>query len=275
VFTAFRQAVERAAVTAASAARAALPAGRRHHAAPKTTEPTEPPTMRRFEVDARSSFPYTQPAFHGGEAAALAHLRYFASDRPHRYKATRNGRRRLLQQVLALAGQRRCRRAPPTPTSRPSRRAGRQRRQLLLWFELLWRDYFRFLHLKYGRRLYRAAGLGKQPAPPRPRRLGRWCRGETGEPLVDAAMRELAATGFMSNRLRQLAATSSTTSAATGGPAPRGSRPSSSTTTYSNQGNWLYIAGRGTDPRGGRRFDPIKQAREHDPPAASAAWSQP
>ena len=29
-----------------------------------------------------------------------------------------------------------------------------------LWFELLWRDYFRFLHLQHGRRLYRARGLG-------------------------------------------------------------------------------------------------------------------
>ena len=34
---------------------------------------------------------------------------------------------------------------------------------------------------------------------------------------------------------------------------------------YSNQGNWLYIAGRGTDPRGGRRFDPQQQAAQHDP----------
>ena len=33
---------------------------------------------------------------------------------------------------------------------------------------------------------------------------------------------------------------------------------------YSNQGNWPYIAGRGTDPRGGRRFNPIKQAQDHD-----------
>jgi deoxyribodipyrimidine photo-lyase len=33
---------------------------------------------------------------------------------------------------------------------------------------------------------------------------------------------------------------------------------------YSNQGNWLYIAGRGTDPRGGRRFNPQKQAQDHD-----------
>jgi deoxyribodipyrimidine photo-lyase len=33
---------------------------------------------------------------------------------------------------------------------------------------------------------------------------------------------------------------------------------------YSNQGNWLYIAGRGTDPQGGRRFDPVKQAATYD-----------
>jgi len=33
---------------------------------------------------------------------------------------------------------------------------------------------------------------------------------------------------------------------------------------YSNQGNWLYIAGRGTDPRGGGRFNIEKQQRDHD-----------
>ena len=33
----------------------------------------------------------------------------------------------------------------------------------------------------------------------------------------------------------------------------------------SNQGNWAYIAGVGTDPRGGRRFNPAKQARDYDP----------
>ncbi len=33
---------------------------------------------------------------------------------------------------------------------------------------------------------------------------------------------------------------------------------------YSNQANWLYIAGRGTDPRGGRRFNPAKQSQDHD-----------
>ena len=34
---------------------------------------------------------------------------------------------------------------------------------------------------------------------------------------------------------------------------------------YSNQGNWLYIAGKGTDPRGGRPFNVAKQTQDHDP----------
>jgi deoxyribodipyrimidine photo-lyase len=33
----------------------------------------------------------------------------------------------------------------------------------------------------------------------------------------------------------------------------------------SNQGNWLYLAGRGTDPRDGRRFEPLRQAAMYDP----------
>ena len=80
-------------------------------------------------------------------------------------------------------------------------------------------------------------------------------------------MRELAATGFMSNRLRQLVA--SYLIHDLGGDWRAGAAWFEAQLidydVYSNQGNWLYIAGRGTDPRGGRRFDPIKQAREHDP----------
>jgi deoxyribodipyrimidine photo-lyase len=33
---------------------------------------------------------------------------------------------------------------------------------------------------------------------------------------------------------------------------------------YSNQGNWLYLSGHGTDPRGSRRFNPDKQAKDYD-----------
>jgi len=87
-------------------------------------------------------------------------------------------------------------------------------------FELLWRDFFRFMGAKVGDGLFRRYG----PVPPRASSssagslpgwrnpesdgeaaaaLARWKAGATGTPLVDANMRELAATGFMSNRGRQ------------------------------------------------------------------------
>jgi deoxyribodipyrimidine photo-lyase len=89
-------------------------------------------------------------------------------------------------------------------------------------------------------------------------------------PLVDAAMQELAVTGYLSNRLRQVVA--SHLVYALNGDWRSGAAWFESQLidydVYSNQGNWLYIAGRGTDPRGGRRFNATKQAAEHDPDGA-------
>jgi len=139
-----------------------------------------------------------------------------------------------------------------------------------LWFELLWRDYFRFLHLQHGARLYRARGLANEvrhAERPDVQGFERWRRASTGEPLVDAAMRELETTGYLSNRLRQVVA--SYLVHELGGDWRAGAAWFESQLVdydvYSNQGNWLYIAGRGTDPRGGRRFNVRKQAAEYDP----------
>jgi deoxyribodipyrimidine photo-lyase len=138
-----------------------------------------------------------------------------------------------------------------------------------IWFELLWRDYFRFLHLQHGRKLYRKQGLGDDvlsKVPDNKQGFSRWCEGRTGEPLVDAGMRELAATGWLSNRMRQVVA--SFLIYDLGGDWRAGAAWFESQLidydVYSNQGNWLYIAGRGTDPRGGRRFNPQMQAQQHD-----------
>ena len=146
-----------------------------------------------------------------------------------------------------------------------------------LWFELLWRDYFRFLHLRYGAKLYTARGLSNDPpAAHNARGFRRWCEGETGVPLVDAGMRELAATGFLSNRMRQIVA--SYLIYDLGGDYRAGAawfeHQLIDYDPYSNQGNWLYVAGRGTDPRGGRRFDIAWQTQQHDPDGSyRRTWS--
>ncbi|MEL7001746.1 MAG: DASH family cryptochrome, partial [Bacteroidota bacterium] len=74
-----------------------------------------------------------------------------------------------------------------------------------LIFELLWRDYFRFIAKKHKNNLFKITGI-------RNRRkefqndhdvFMKWVNGETGEPFANANMIELKRTGYMSNRGRQ------------------------------------------------------------------------
>lgn len=285
VFTAFRHAVEKAVVLP----RAPLPA------------PLIPPLpssilplsglKNRFKSneaaqpshDTRSSFPYSQAAFAGGETAAVAHLQsYFGKGLAQTYKVTRNGlagtdysskfspwlATGALSPRLAYAALKAC-----------EEEQGANDSTYWLWFELLWREHFRFMHLKYGKKLYRGRGLQDTPAPTH--NAGgfvRWCQGRTGQPFIDAGMHELSATGYLSNRMRQNVA--SYLIHDLGGDWRAGAAWFESQLldydVYSNQGNWLYLAGRGTDPRGTRRFNPVKQAQDYDPHGHyQALWKSP
>jgi deoxyribodipyrimidine photo-lyase len=81
-----------------------------------------------------------------------------------------------------------------------------------LIFELLWRDYMRLYSLKYGRKMFYLGGMqGEQGRKKYPwghddTLLAKWREGKTGWPIIDANMRELKHTGFMSNRGRQIVA---------------------------------------------------------------------
>lgn len=223
------------------------------------------------DLDPRSAFAYQTPAFSGGEPAAQAHVQqYFERQLANSYKATRNNLSAvddstkfsawLAQGALS---------APQIDQALKRFEAAHGANDSTYWifFELLWRDYFRFLHLKYGRHLYRASGLiGSDLPHHNPQGFERWCRGETGEALVDAGMRELAATGYLSNRLRQIVASYLIHDLKCDWRAGAAWFEAQLVDydVYSNQGNWLYIAGFGTDPRGGRRFNTVKQASDHD-----------
>jgi len=237
--------------------------------------PLKPPAAAVLRPDARSSFPFHQPAFAAGERGARAHLaQYTKRLLPHSYKATRNGlsgtdfsskfspwlATGALSAAQAIAA-----------IDEFEAEHGASDGSYWLWFELLWREHFRLLHLQHGAALFRARGLSRQPTPPHNEAAFQsWCEGRTGEALVDAGMRELAATGWLSNRLRQLVASYLIHDLACdwrAGAAWFESRLIDFDV-HSNQGNWLYVSGRGTDPRGGRRFNPEKQTREHDPTGA-------
>jgi deoxyribodipyrimidine photo-lyase len=138
-----------------------------------------------------------------------------------------------------------------------------------LVFELLWRDYFRFMAAKHGDRLFRKSGLrGLNIAWQENWQIfGLWQRGETGFPLVDANMRELAATGFMSNRGRQNVASFLTKNLGINW--QMGAEWFESLLidydVCSNWGNWNYTAGVGNDARGFRYFNIMKQSHDYDP----------
>ena len=283
VFTNFRQAVERAGILPDDP----LPAPGRlppwpeceiETGRPLTRPVDSPPSVRAEPVEARPespSFPYWTARCQGGESTALQHLQeYFSSSRVRDYKATRNqlegfGFSSKLSPWLAQ-GAISARQAYAALKAFEAEQ-GASDGSYWLWFELLWRDHFRLLHLQHGRRLYRANGLRDKPDSAHrpahdPAAFERWRSGSTGEELVDAGMRELRATGFLSNRMRQIVASHLIHDLRCDWRAGAAWFEAQliDYDVYSNQGNWLYIAGLGTDPRGGRRFDPLKQAREHD-----------
>ena len=138
-----------------------------------------------------------------------------------------------------------------------------------LIFELLWRDYFRWIAAKHGDRLFRLSGLQGIDIPWKEdwERFHQWCEGQTGYPLVDANMRELTATGFMSNRGRQNVASFLTKNLGINW--QMGAEWFESWLidydVCSNWGNWNYTAGVGNDARGFRFFNITKQAKDYDP----------
>ena len=73
-----------------------------------------------------------------------------------------------------------------------------------LIFELIWRDFYKFFAMKHGDRLFKSGGTAAGGKFVKWRAddaaLSAWKNGTTGFPMVDANMRELKATGFMSNR---------------------------------------------------------------------------
>lgn len=134
--------------------------------------------------------------------------------------------------------------------------------------ELLWREYFQWVAYTAGPTLFQKKGF--REVPPKngfnAKAFQRWVDGTTGDDFVDAGMRELAETGFSSNRARQNMA--SYLIHDLGMDWRYGAAYfESQLLDYdpaSNWANWAYIAGVGNDPRPVRRFNTAKQASDYD-----------
>ena len=137
-----------------------------------------------------------------------------------------------------------------------------------LVFELLWREYFRHIGFKFGSGIFHYQGINENTIKHLNNSkadFDKWCKGETEDDFVNANMKELNATGFMSNRGRQNAASYLIHDLGMDwrwGASYFESRLIDNDTT-SNWCNWMYIAGVGTT-REAHIFDTQRQAFIYD-----------
>lgn len=234
------------------------------------------PTNLIFQKNiVQESLPYNKPPiFRGGETEALKRLEeyFWQKDLLKVYKETRNGMLGLdysskFSPWLANG----C--ISPRFIYEEVKRYENERiaNESTYWliFELIWRDYFRFVAMKFGNKIFHQKGIKKQAVNWKYNKsiFEKWRIGETGVPLIDANMKELLATGFMSNRGRQNVASFLVKDLQLDwrwGAAWFESQLIDYDV-CSNWGNWLYIAGVGNDPRENRYFNILKQATTYDP----------
>jgi deoxyribodipyrimidine photo-lyase len=137
--------------------------------------------------------------------------------------------------------------------------------------ELIWREFYRHVMVGYPRVCMH------QPFKLDTRRIrwsedrtafDRWCAGRTGVPIVDAAMRQLAAVGWMHNRLRMIAAMFLTKDLLIDWRwgEQHFARNLVDLDLASNNGGWQWSASTGTDAAPYFRiFNPVAQSRRCDP----------
>ncbi|KAK4302507.1 hypothetical protein Pmani_025414 [Petrolisthes manimaculis] len=221
-----------------------------------------------MSVDKRTAFPFS-----GGESEGMKRVEqyFWGTDSVAKYKETRNG---LLGEKystkfsswLSLG----C--LSPRYVYSELKKYERERtaNQSTYWviFEMIWRDYFKFVCLKYGDRVFYPSGIkGKKIQWSYNSKLfNAWKEGTTGVPFVDANMREMRETGWMSNRGRQNVASFLIKDLKQDW--RLGAEWFESQLldhdVCSNYGNWNYAAGIGNDPREDRKFNMVKQAMDYD-----------
>jgi deoxyribodipyrimidine photo-lyase len=211
--------------------------------------------------------------FKGGETEALKRINnyFFETKAISQYKETRNGMigenySSKLSAWLALG----CVSPRKIYSELKKYESLYEANESTYWlvFELLWRDYFRFVMKKYNHKLFMQTGIQDKVTPSNKNKtqLESWINGTTGVDFVDANMLELKLTGFMSNRGRQNVASYLCNDLKLDWRygAAYFEQQLIDYDVCSNWGNWAYLAGVGNDPRGNRYFNIEKQASDYD-----------
>jgi deoxyribodipyrimidine photo-lyase len=236
-------------------------------------EPGEIPDLKYFDKKNLNRDHVENIRFKGGETSGLAQLQYYLHEIKGigRYFETRNellGWDYSSKFSAWLAAGCLSPKLIYAEIKKFEEQYGENKSTYWLYFELLWRDYFRLIGKKYGNSIFRKTGIKNiMPYTKEGNQWNDWIQGKTGIDIVDACMIQLKETGFISNRGRQIVA-SYLVNDLQADWLIGAEYFESKLIDYdpcSNYGNWNYIAGTGNDPREDRYFNPETQAKKYDP----------
>jgi deoxyribodipyrimidine photo-lyase len=138
-----------------------------------------------------------------------------------------------------------------------------------LKLELFWREFFKWNFELHQYKLYAKSGLKSKfyVVNEFNDNFDNWASAKTINEFVNASMRELNSTGYLSNRGRQIVASYLINELKVDWRigAAYFEKMLIDYDTSSNYGNWAYIAGVGNDPQGGRNFNVSNQINLYDP----------
>jgi deoxyribodipyrimidine photo-lyase len=178
---------------------------------PSPRAPIDPPPLPDWQAPEATLDESCWPV---GEGAAHARLRQFVEGPIHRYHEDRDipsldGTSRLSPYLACgVLSVRRCLEAALAANDGEWDSGSRG---VQVWLsELIWREFYTHVLQAFPRVSRHRAFLPETERVPwrdAPEEFACWREGRTGFPLVDAGMRQLAATGWMHNRVRMVVAT--------------------------------------------------------------------
>lgn len=231
------------------------------------------PTLNDLGFQDFKPHPNTAFPFKGGETSALKRLNdyFFTTKKLSVYKKTRNG---LIGSDFSskfspwLANGSLSPRTIYWNVKHFEKEHLKNQSTYWLVFELIWRDYFKYISLKHHNDIFKIGGILHKNYlwESNEQWVKSWIHGETRSSFVNANMIEIKKTGWMSNRGRQNVASFFAKELMLDWRIGAAYFESMliDYDVHSNYGNWMYVAGVGNDPRD-RTFNVDLQAKRYDP----------
>ena len=233
---------------------------------------TQIPTLEDLGLEDFERHSNTAIPFEGGETAAQKRLNdyLFETEKLGVYKKTRNGligKDYSSKFSIWLANGSISARTIYWAVKKFEKEKFSNQSTYWLIFELIWRDYFKYISLKHGNDLFKIGGILDKDYDWKTdqKKIDQWINGETKSDFVNANMIEIKKTGFMSNRGRQNVASFFAKDMLLDWRIGASYFESLLVDydVHSNYGNWMYVAGVGNDPRD-RKFNVESQANRYD-----------